>query len=834
MIPSFSFTPNYLTRDGRPWFPLMGEFHYSRVNAADWETELLKMRSGGIDIVSTYCIWIHHEEIRGEYLFSGNRDLRRFLETARRCGLLVFLRIGPWAHGEVRNGGFPDWLTEMGRSGVLLRSDDPAYLAEVRRFYGRLFRETEGLLLKDGGPVVGVQIENEYGHCGGLTGPEGERHMRTLTAMAKEAGFDVPLMTATGWGGAVTGGLLPVMGGYCEAPWDQRLTEIEPSGNYLFTAERNDHAIGSDHGIGDSLTFDMEQFPYLTAELGGGLQVTRHRRPVAGGRDIEAMTLAKLGSGCSLLGYYMYHGGTNPEGRLSTLQESRETGYPNDLPVLSYDFNAPVREYGQLTDTYRRIRRLAMFLRDFGEDLCRMDYIPQPGNPSRAEDAVSLRTAVRYDGRSGSGYLFVNNYQRRRTMADHRGAALTAFGKSGGAGDGSGAREVLADFGSADVPDGACFFYPFRMKLRHAGGSPLHTEDTLRHAEEPPLHTENRPPHPDGPAGKDGDVLLLTAKAVPLCILPGNEYTTYVFYTKGNGSSPDYRTDRRPEEAGIRLLTLGEEDALRAVKITIGGCGYLLITGEGDDLIGAEAAPDGSTEKAASLTEEPSVNGREGRGERVLPFLRSVVTAECRPAVRAFPALPRCPEGFTRRDDDGCFAVYEYEGTLVNPLEACLSPEEPADAPSSGGRYGAGDRGDLPESPDLPGRAKEGRSPGPLRCRLSVSGIQPGLEEALLLIRYEGESAELRQPDRCEKPLRSDRRAADNFYTGQVWETGVRHFADRGKAEFELTVHPLFPDTPVFLETRPDFSAGPAMAVREVSTAAVFEIPFPLSRKSGL
>ena len=98
--------------------------------------------------------------------------------------------------------------------------------------------------------------------------------METLTEMAKEIGFNVPFYTATGWGGARTGGLLPVMGGYCDAPWDPRTTEIEPSGNYIFTYERNDHDIGSDHGIGEGTTFDYSKFPYLTAELGGGLQMT--------------------------------------------------------------------------------------------------------------------------------------------------------------------------------------------------------------------------------------------------------------------------------------------------------------------------------------------------------------------------------------------------------------------------------------------------------------------------------------------------------------------------------------------------------------------------------
>ena len=265
----------------------------------------------------------------------------------------MFLRIGPWCHGEARNGGFPDWLLHKDFE---VRTNDEAYLDEVRRFYSEIEYQVHGLLHKDGGPVIGIQIENEYGHCGGLQGNAGEAHMKRLTELAKTVGLLAPLYTATGWGGAATGGLLPVMGGYCEAPWDQRTTELEPNENYIFTNDRNDPNIGRDYGKKLEITYDISAFPYLTAELGGGLQVTHHRRPVAGAKDIGAMTLAKLGSGVNLIGYYMYHGGTNPQGKLSTLQESRETGYLNDLPVFSYDFAAPIREYGQMSETLNEIK----------------------------------------------------------------------------------------------------------------------------------------------------------------------------------------------------------------------------------------------------------------------------------------------------------------------------------------------------------------------------------------------------------------------------------------------------------------------------------------------
>ena len=111
--------------------------------------------------------------------------------------------------------------------------------------------------------------------------------MRTLQKMAKEIGFCVPLYTATGWGGAVTGGMLPVMAGYCEAPWDSRLTELEANENYVFTGNRNDTLVANDHHVSEQLTFDPAEFPYLTAELGGGLQPTEHRRPVPVGTISE-------------------------------------------------------------------------------------------------------------------------------------------------------------------------------------------------------------------------------------------------------------------------------------------------------------------------------------------------------------------------------------------------------------------------------------------------------------------------------------------------------------------------------------------------------------------
>ncbi|TAH69662.1 MAG: beta-galactosidase [Anaerolineaceae bacterium] len=506
----FGYNANYLTRDGQPWFPVMGEIHYSRVPKEDWKESLYKMKAGGLDIASSYVIWIHHEEIEGEYDFNYNKDLRSFVEACLECGLYFFLRIGPWIHGEVRNGGFPDWLLNKGYK---LRYDDPGYLKEVKKYYSRIYDEVKGLFHKDGGPIIGVQIENELGHCGGAYGEDGEQHMKTLHKIARDIGFDVPYYTATGWGGAATGGLLPVMGGYPDAPWDPRLTELEPSGNYVFTYERNDHNIGSDYGIGEGVTFDFNKFPYLTAELGGGLQVTHHRRPVAMAADIGAMTLAKLGSGVNLIGYYMYHGGTNPKGKLTTLQETKATGYPNDLPEVSYDFRAPIREYGQISETYKEIKLLSMFLEDFGTELCKMPaYIPDE-NPLDPGDLASLRYSVRHDGKKG--YIFFNNYVRRHNMADHSNVNNLNIEL---------ANESI-HFPELDIKDKEYYFFPFNMKI--------------------------------------GEAILKTALASPLCVLKNNT-DTYVFYTD---KEPMY--DIEGDMGDNKIITLSREDAKNAYKVKL-------------------------------------------------------------------------------------------------------------------------------------------------------------------------------------------------------------------------------------------------------------------------
>ena len=236
-----SVNNRYLTLDGTAWFPVMGEFHFARYSENSWEEEILKMKAGGIRIISTYVFWIHHEELEGRFDWSGQRNLRRFVELCAKHGMYVWVRVGPWAHGECRNGGLPDWLVQS----CPTRQNDATYLGHVRRYYGEIGRQLKGLFWKDGGPIIGVQIENEYGERGAGKGAE---HMLALLGLAREAGLHAPFYTATGWDGVEIPSreFIPVFSGYADAFWDRGLVELPPNPNYFFTEIRCQENVGND------------------------------------------------------------------------------------------------------------------------------------------------------------------------------------------------------------------------------------------------------------------------------------------------------------------------------------------------------------------------------------------------------------------------------------------------------------------------------------------------------------------------------------------------------------------------------------------------------------
>ena len=433
MVPQVTWDHHSLMMDGKRICPVMGEIHYSRIPANEWADEVRKMKDGGVTIIATYVFWNHVEEEEDIYRWDGQRNLRRFLEVCKEEGMPVVLRMGPFCHGEVRNGGIPEWMfTKECR----LRDQNVVFLSYAEKLYRQIYTQVQGLQWKEGGPVIAAQFDNEYRGKG--------EYLMALKNIAMKIGFDLPFYTRTGWPELRTpvpfGELIPLYGDYADGFWDKEITET--CGNYYkafnFKGFRSSTAIGTDL-LGkqeEKINKADEEYPYFTCELGGGMATAYHRRPYVYPEDAYSMALVKLGSGSNLLGYYMYNGGTNPKGRLNTLNECQTSPGTanNDLPVYTYDFQAPLGEFGQTYPQYYMLRPLHLFMKYYGEQLAPMEAsFPAPQDLKKGEDS-QLRWAIRSDkgkvdnNELTSAFIFVNNYERLQHLSAKKNVVLDACG----------------------------------------------------------------------------------------------------------------------------------------------------------------------------------------------------------------------------------------------------------------------------------------------------------------------------------------------------------------------------------------------------------------------
>ena len=235
--------------------------------------------------------------------------------------------------------------------------------------------------------------------------------------------------------------MLPLYGDYADGFWERSLEET--AGNYYkafnFRNPSNSLEGGENMGAMDAslsqhsvrhsspLMRSGGGYPYFTCELGGGMMTAYHRRPYLYPEDAYSMAVVKLGSGSNLLGYYMYHGGTNPDGQtcLNETQRTIATNY-NDLPVKTYDFQAPLNEFGQKNPHYYMLRKLHLFMQDWGNVLAPMEAsFPCAQDITKGDDSF-LRWA--YRSKDGKGFIFINNYERLQQLSAKRNVQLTICG----------------------------------------------------------------------------------------------------------------------------------------------------------------------------------------------------------------------------------------------------------------------------------------------------------------------------------------------------------------------------------------------------------------------
>ncbi|CAH2283497.1 beta-galactosidase isoform X2 [Pelobates cultripes] len=319
---AIDYEHNCFRKDGMQFRYISGSIHYSRIPRFYWKDRLVKMKMAGLDAIYTYVPWNFHEQKPGVYNFSGDHDIVSFLQLANEIGLLVILRAGPYICAEWDMGGLPAWL--LAKKSIVLRSSDPDYLQAVDSWMGVFLPKIKPLLYQNGGPIITVQVENEFGSYYTCD----YNYLRHLLKLFRYyLGNDVVLFTTDGSG-------LPYV----------KCGSIQG----LYTTV--------DFGPGTNVTaaFLVQRYsepkgPLINSEFYTGWLDHWGSPHSVVSTDRVVNTLTEILAHGANVNMYMFIGGTN-------------FGYWNGANTpyapqpTSYDYDAPLSEAGDLTDKYFAIR----------------------------------------------------------------------------------------------------------------------------------------------------------------------------------------------------------------------------------------------------------------------------------------------------------------------------------------------------------------------------------------------------------------------------------------------------------------------------------------------
>lgn len=313
--------------NGQPFKILSGAIHYFRIDPDDWYHSLFNLKALGFNTVETYVPWNAHEPHKGQFDFSSRLDIERFIQTAQSLGLYMIVRPSPFICAEWEFGGLPAWLLE---ENMRIRSSDPAFIKTVSQYYDRLLGILTRYQVDQGGPILMMQVENEYGSYG-----EDKTYLRAVRDLMKEKGVTCPLFTSDGpWRATLRAGTLIE-------------DDVFVTGNFGSKASYNFAQMQEffdEHG---------KKWPLMCMEFWDGW-FTRWKEPVIH-RDPEELAEAvhevlELGS----INLYMFHGGTN----FGFMNGCSARG-TLDLPqVTSYDYGALLNEQGNPTEKYYAIQKM--------------------------------------------------------------------------------------------------------------------------------------------------------------------------------------------------------------------------------------------------------------------------------------------------------------------------------------------------------------------------------------------------------------------------------------------------------------------------------------------
>ncbi|MDQ0107321.1 beta-galactosidase [Chitinophaga terrae (ex Kim and Jung 2007)] len=320
---SFSLSPTAFLLDNKPFQMISGEMHPARIPKEYWRHRIQMAKAMGCNTIAAYVFWNYHEPVKGQFDFSSeNRDIAEFIRLAQQEGMWVLLRPGPYVCAEWEFGGLPPYLLQI--PDIKVRCMDHRYMEAVKRYVTALAKEVKPLLVTNGGPIVMVQIENEYGSYG-----NDKTYLNTLKDLWVENGINVPFYTADGAtaymleAGGVPGAVIGLDSGSSEADFE--------------AARKQNPNVPS---------FSSETYPGWLTHWGENWQ-----RPGIDGIVKEVKFLMDTKRSFNL---YVIHGGTNFG--FTAGANSGGKGYEPD--VTSYDYDAPINEQGAATPKYMALRQL--------------------------------------------------------------------------------------------------------------------------------------------------------------------------------------------------------------------------------------------------------------------------------------------------------------------------------------------------------------------------------------------------------------------------------------------------------------------------------------------
>ncbi|MEU0915885.1 beta-galactosidase family protein [Streptomyces cyaneofuscatus] len=344
--------------DGKPVRLLSGALHYFRVHEEQWDHRLAMLAAMGLNCVETYVPWNLHEEREGAYRDVG--ALGRFLDAVERAGLWAIVRPGPYICAEWENGGLPVWVT--GRFGRRVRTRDDGYRAVVERWFRELLPQVVEREIGRGGPVILVQAENEYGSYG-----SDAVYLEWLAGLLRRCGVSVPLFTSDG-------------------PEDHMLTGGSVAG-LLATAN---FGSGAREGF-EVLRRHQPKGPLMCMEFWCGWFDHWGAEPVVRDAGQAAEALREILECGASVNVYMAHGGTNFAGWAGANRGGPVQDGEFQPTVTSYDYDAPVDEYGRATEKFHLFRKV---LEAYAEG-------PLPALPPEPRGLAGPPVRVELDGWAG-------------------------------------------------------------------------------------------------------------------------------------------------------------------------------------------------------------------------------------------------------------------------------------------------------------------------------------------------------------------------------------------------------------------------------------------------